>query len=148
MRAVLVSPRIAGLVPAPRQDGPRQAIRLQEWEREAAWPVIVDRQSWERCRAILLARTRAARHLRRESLLTGLVLCAQCAEPMYRGGWNDVRYWRCRGAEPGLHGCGKVAIKAVLDTDKLPDPEAEPRGSRMSCSRSCSTASTPESFER
>lgn len=128
VRAVLVSPRIAGLVPAPRGDGPRQAIHLQEWEREAIWPVIVDRESWERCRAILLARTRTARHPRRESLLTGLVFCGQCGEPMYRGGWNDVRYWRCRGDEPGLHGCGKVAIKAVLDTDRLPDPAAEPRG--------------------
>lgn len=128
VRAVLVSPRIAGLVPAPRGDGTRQAIHLQEWEREGTWPVIVDRESWERCRAILVARTRTARHPRRESLLTGLVFCGQCGEPMYRGGWNDVRYWRCRGDEPGLHGCGKVAIKAVLDFDRLPDPAAEPRG--------------------
>src|SRR5215510_3734689 len=127
VRAVLVSPRIARLVRSPRGDRPRQAIRIQEWEREATWPVVVDRESWERCLAILLARTRTARHPRRESLLTGMVYCGQCGEPMYRGGWNDVRYWRCRVDEPGLRGCGKVAIKAVLDFDRLPDPAAEPR---------------------
>jgi hypothetical protein len=92
---------------------------------EAKWPAIVDRTRWERLQALLDQRGAAGRIPRRRSLLTGLVVCANCGSTMSRTGSRGKgsrsgavrRVWRCpyvKASEKSKRsGCGNVSIDAA-----------------------------------
>jgi hypothetical protein len=96
-----------------------------EPEGKAAWPAIVERAKWERCREILEERATRTDHPRRQSLLTGLLICGNCGAVMTASvhttpnpDGSTRRIWRCGGqpgrvGQDGKRGCGKVAIQAV-----------------------------------
>src|SRR5262245_28563812 len=99
LRRVLVSPRVAGLMP----DG----------EHEAAWEPVLDRGTWEMLRAVLTASEanpragQGALHL-----LSGIALCGECDHPLWAGH---------NGSKPGVvayrcprQGCHKVGRNAEL----------------------------------
>lgn len=72
LRKLLLRPRIAGLLPESRGMRP------------AAWPEILDRQTWEAVRSVLLHKAEGfayATNLRRY-LLSGLALCGPCGESL------------------------------------------------------------------
>jgi site-specific DNA recombinase len=76
LRRTLTSPRIAG-------------IRDHKGEQHtAAWPPILDRETWERLQLVLKAEARFAgadKKGARTYLLTGLVYCGNCGEPAPEG---------------------------------------------------------------
>ena len=96
----LVNPRYAGLMP----DG----------ESKAAWPAILERETWERARLVL--EHRAAQHLREPGsgarhLLSGIARCGRegCGRPLMTAhvsnrGYKSVVY----GCDARKGGCGKV----------------------------------------
>ncbi len=127
VKRILTSPRNAGLVPrqtlSTDEDGTTR-VRVEP-EGKAAWPAIVDRARWERCRDILEERATHAAHPRRRSLLTGLLLCGNCGAVMTASvhttpnpDGSTRRVWRCNGTpgkvgQDGTRSCGKVAIQAA-----------------------------------
>jgi site-specific DNA recombinase len=99
LQHLLSAPRIAGL----REH--RGAV-----VGKAAWPAIVDEVTWERVRSALEVRSpRGATVPRR--LLTGLVRCGICGDPLYGGRNNGKRSYDCRPA-PQFSGCGRIRIAA------------------------------------
>jgi site-specific DNA recombinase len=80
---------------------------------DAAWPPILDVDTWEACCAILDARFASPGPRARSYLLAGLVVCGRCgkrmhAQPSHRKGRNLRRY-ACI-ADRG--GCGRCGINA------------------------------------
>jgi DNA invertase Pin-like site-specific DNA recombinase len=122
VRRVLLSPRNAGLVPHYRPekvtvDGKQITRTVIDSMGEAKWPAIVDRAKWERCRKVLEDRSPHYVQPRRRSLLTGLVLCANCGARMLRNSHQGRKVWRCP-SDPGKLGsdgkpaCGRLSIGA------------------------------------
>jgi DNA invertase Pin-like site-specific DNA recombinase len=126
IKRILTSPRNAGLMPRHRHETDEEGTtRLRvEPDGEAAWPAIVERAKWERCRALLEEREARAAHPRRRSLLTGLLICGYCGATVTASvhttpnpDGSTRRIWRCAG-KPGMVGqdgkrsCGKVSIAA------------------------------------
>jgi site-specific DNA recombinase len=137
LRRVLVSRRIAG-------------VRVHNGaEYPAAWPAILDTETWERLQLLLTSEARmvgAARKGGRTYLLTGLIYCGKCGkdgEPGalltgagksdYAGGPVLRRYY-CRAFDPGGYqsGCGQLgrladpvelllseAVLDVLDSPRM-----------------------------
>jgi site-specific DNA recombinase len=106
LRAMLMSPGVAG-------------IRSYKGTEVASggWPAILDRVTWQQLRARLEANSpkggRPAEHL-----LSGLVRCGRCGQPMHsahhldrKRGLADRRQYACR-RRPGQLNCGKMAISA------------------------------------
>src|SRR6185312_14632557 len=99
LRRILMSPRIAGLMP----DG----------EHTAAWQPVLDRETWEMVRGVLAvnqANPRAG--LGALHLLSGIATCGQCGHVLWAGH---------NGTKPGVvayrcprPGCGKVGRNATL----------------------------------
>jgi hypothetical protein len=93
-------------------------------EGTAAWPAIVDRVRWERCREVIEQRAPHWAHPRRRSLLTGLLICGYCGAAMTASvhttpnpDGSPRRVWRCTGkpgkvGQDGKPGCGRVSISA------------------------------------
>jgi site-specific DNA recombinase len=133
VKSILMSPRHAGLLPrhvTETDDEGNTRMRTVAGGK-AAWPAIVDRAKWERCREILEEREARAAHPRRRSLLTGLLVCGNCGTVMTSSNHTTPnpdgsprRVWRCTG-NPGMVGqdgkraCGKVSITAGLLEDHL-----------------------------
>jgi hypothetical protein len=77
------------------------------------WPAILDRDTFERVRTVILAPKKMDKSNVRRHLLTGLVYCAQCSSAFRAGRSRDVLAYRCPGAP---HGCGRVQVNcATLD---------------------------------
>jgi site-specific DNA recombinase len=102
LKRLLRNPRYAGLMP----DG----------ETAAAWPAILDRETWERARIMIDARaSRYAREpLPAKHLLSGIATCV-CGKPMRIAhvtsrGYRTLVY-ACAKRDTG--GCGKVYRNAV-----------------------------------
>jgi site-specific DNA recombinase len=126
VKRILMSPRNAGLVPRHNyvtdEEG-RTRLRVDP-EGPAAWPAIVERTKWERCREVLAERETHSAHPRRRSLLTGLLLCGYCGAVMTASvhttpnpDGSPRRVWRCAGTpgkvgRDGKKSCGKVSIRA------------------------------------
>ncbi|HWT85498.1 MAG TPA: recombinase family protein [Myxococcales bacterium] len=123
-RAIITSPRNAGLVPhhRPVKDEEGKVRTVIEAAGPAKWPAIIDRPTWERCCEVIESRAPRWVQPRRRSLLTGLVRCGYCGGPMTRDLTQDARgnrraVWRCT-ARPGRVGmdgntaCGRVSITA------------------------------------
>jgi hypothetical protein len=81
----------------------------------AAWPAIIDRDTWDQLRA-----DRASSHPGRpyvpKYLLSGLLRCSSCGRPLYatatgRGGVN----YRCSPTQTTKgRGCGRISIAAAV----------------------------------
>jgi DNA invertase Pin-like site-specific DNA recombinase len=128
VKTILMSPRHAGLMPRTVEETDEEGntrMRVVP-DGPAAWPAIVDRARWERCREILEEREARASHPRRRSLLTGLLVCGNCGTVITSSHHSTPnpdgtprRVWRCSG-NPGMVGtdgkraCGKVSITAGL----------------------------------
>jgi DNA invertase Pin-like site-specific DNA recombinase len=93
--AILTVPRTAGL---------RQ--HRGEVVGKAAWPAILDRDTWERVRAVFEAR-KGTKVVRGAALLTGVLRCSRCGVHLNRSG----PVYKCMKA-PGKRGCGRLAVKA------------------------------------
>ena len=103
LRRWLANPRYAGLMP----DG----------ESAAAWPAILDRETWERVRLVLEAR--AAGHPREGrppvNLLTGIARCGTCGRTLMTAHVSSRGYRsRLYGCDKREGGCGKVWRNAEL----------------------------------
>jgi site-specific DNA recombinase len=103
LRRWLANPRYAGLMP----DG----------ETRAAWPAILERETWERVRLVLEAR--AAAHPREggpaANLLTGIARCGTCGRTLMTAHVSSRGYRaRVYGCDKREGGCGKVWRNAEL----------------------------------
>jgi DNA invertase Pin-like site-specific DNA recombinase len=106
LRRVLTSARIAGL-----------RSHHGEVTAEAVWPRIVDRETHERLRAVLLdPRRRTSLPAARRYELTGLAVCGRCSAPLVAAPLPRGRTYACRSQQrAGLDGeraCGGVRILA------------------------------------
>jgi hypothetical protein len=77
----------------------------------AAWPAILDRDSWEQLRAIFGARGDRQPPGRRKALLTGLLVCGRCGETLGKATENNKGGYKCQRT-PGKHGCNRLSIIA------------------------------------
>jgi len=103
LKRLLTSARIAGL----REH--RGAVAAT-----ADWPAIVDRQTWERVRAILLdpRRQKNAGRTARRYLLTGFGTCGLCGAKLVARPRDDGRRCYVCASGPGFSGCGKIRVLA------------------------------------
>ena len=110
LRRALVSPRIVGL-----------REHRGEVVGDAVWPAIVDRVTWERCRAVLSDPARRQGGRPPSYLLTGgLVVCARCGTALVCRPRQGRRRYAC-AADPGIDGCGGVAVMADPLEDEVRD---------------------------
>lgn len=84
----------------------------------ASWPAIVDRETLEQVRAVLLNPARRVTTASpRVSPLRGLIRCGLCGELMVTGSATNrrqadpVRTYRC-GRPPAHQGCGRMVVRA------------------------------------
>jgi DNA invertase Pin-like site-specific DNA recombinase len=100
LRYMLCRPRLAG---------------LREYKGEilgdAVWERILDRETWERVRAVLTDPARRQPGPRRRYLLSGIASCSECGATLRAQNISKRGYstYACR-SEPGRR-CGKVRIK-------------------------------------
>ncbi len=93
--AVVTKPRVAGL-----------RVHRDEIVGSAAWPAILDRDTWERLRITLSGRAEGTTNVFRY-WLTGVLRCSRCAGGLYAGQQRGGhRYW-CSTPHGG---CGGIAI--------------------------------------
>jgi site-specific DNA recombinase len=132
VKTILMSPRHAGLVPRSIEETDEEGNKRSRIvpDGPAAWPAIVDRAKWERCREILEEREARVSYPRRRSLLTGLLLCGNCGAVITSSHHTPSpdgtprRVWRCSGnpGKVGMNGkrsCGKVSITAGLLEERI-----------------------------
>lgn len=98
LKRLLTNPRIAGWAAL---DG--------EIIAEGTWPPLIDRDTWEGVQALLRSRTRA--FVPRKALLTRLIQCGACGQPMVTSDAKGNRTYRCP-SRPNMPGCGKVSGNA------------------------------------
>lgn len=139
LRNVLASPRVAGL---------RQ--HRGEVVGEAAWPAILDRDTWESVRAILEDPNR--RHKPREGrhLLTRILRCQRCGAGLVAGVNNGNRAYLCRKSHGG---CGRLAIRAeeteaVVVEMVLASTEGPALRQALTADRAAASAEGLEAVER
>jgi len=94
VRAVLRNPRYVGRV---RYRG-QIIVDSEGVPVKAAWPAVVDEDTWEAAQAIMAGAT--GRKPRGRHLLTGVALCGVCGAPVQSGGnaRRGVRGYRCSAA--------------------------------------------------
>ena len=75
----------------------------------AVWPAVLDRQTWDQLRAVLLNPERNT-NVRKASryLLTGLIHCGGCGAALFSRPRNKTRRYLCAGRRPG-HQLGIIA---------------------------------------
>jgi DNA invertase Pin-like site-specific DNA recombinase len=102
LKGALTGYRIVGLrehVPvADRRRGAKQGVVT-----EAVWPAILDETTWRKVRAILTDPRRVKKRPPRSYLLSGLLRCGWCGQPM-AGGQDG---YKC---QPGRGGCGRIGV--------------------------------------
>jgi DNA invertase Pin-like site-specific DNA recombinase len=112
LRVTLISGRVAG-----RREVDVAAEKEGKGKREdvgpAEWPAILDRQTWERVRAILTDPARKMTTRGRRHLLTGLLRCGYCGGRMSVGpDAKGVSRYKCHPA-PGTNNCGRLSVAAT-----------------------------------
>lgn len=98
--SILTGPRVAGL----RRYQGRIAGR-------AAWPAILEQQTWEQVCAALSSRAGGGRSNRLKRWLTGVLICGLCDQFLIGSRApqpGEHRYW----CAPHKGGCGKITISA------------------------------------
>ena len=109
---LLRSPRIAGLrVHNPGNGNGKRRGSKANVIGPAAWPGVIDVETHRRVVAALDARTPVGRRGRVPYLLTGVLVCGLCGAQMVAQASAGARRYACRKG-PGLHGCGRLTIKA------------------------------------
>jgi len=102
LRKLLEAPRVAG---------------LREYRNEilgpAAWPAILDQQTYARLRAHFgdASRRRGGRAPVRVHLLSGIARCGRCNRTLFSNVVKESRYYVCRTMQ-SRGGCGRLGIKA------------------------------------
>lgn len=101
---------------------------------EGQWVPILDRDTWETVRALLMSRQRVRPP--RVALLGGLVFCGTCGHRLITSayGRGGDRTYRCPN-RPGLRGCGRVSglaapIEELVEAfavERFRDPRVETR---------------------
>lgn len=105
LRSILQAPRVAGL------RAHNGAI-----VGEAVWPAILEREQWEPLAAMLAARAIGGDRNTTAHLLTGLLVCGNCGDPLNSGKNNGLRAYRCSRAEGKRNGCGlSIAAEPLED---------------------------------
>jgi site-specific DNA recombinase len=102
LKRILVNPRIAGL----------RAYK-GEVVRDAAWPAILPRETWEAVRAILNDPVRGRGGHPPRWPLAGLAVCGLCEVPMRIKGTHGRSAYACDPTKPGFKGCGRVSVDAL-----------------------------------
>lgn len=98
--SIITGPRVAGL----------RRYRGQI-AGKAAWPAILDQETWERVCATLSSRAHGKRSNQLKRWLTGVLVCGLCGRHLIGARSNQPgqhRYW----CAPPKGGCGKIAISA------------------------------------
>lgn len=103
LRTMLAGPRLAGL-----------RVHQGDVIGDAVWPAIIDRETFERVRAVLGDPRRHQRGRPPAFLLSSLLRCGRCGEIMHAGtrAHDGARRWVCN-KQPGKEACGRVAIVAA-----------------------------------
>ena len=143
---ILANPRHAGLLAQVADkrgrkfmDGPKLTGRMMQG------PALVDVITWRRVQSQLDARGKIHRKPRRRSLLTGLLFCSKCGEPLRRAGSRPKpgeavgrKVWRCPS--------GEVSIDAAHTEETIVDATTRYLDSRNLLER-VRQASTPSDKE-
>jgi hypothetical protein len=79
----------------------------------AAWPAILDDQTYANVRAMFgdMTRRHGGRPAVSTHLLSGTARCARCGRTLYSNVIRGVRYYVCRSV-PTRGGCGRLGIQA------------------------------------
>jgi len=105
LRRIISSPRICGIRTHLGTHYPAQ------------WPAIISYEDWQRLQIVWRARAQHGTVEPRRYLLTGLLFCGNCDNPMVGQTWHDtrrpgstIRRYRCAKDEAYYHrsGCGKI----------------------------------------
>jgi len=99
---------VTDLLTTPRLAGLRE--HQGEVVGEAAWPAILERETWERLVALARARRRGPGRPQTR-LLTGLVFCGRCGGPMRSSGSKGSPTYACQ-RRPGNDACGRLSVNA------------------------------------
>jgi site-specific DNA recombinase len=104
---------------APRNAGLREHRKVVVGD--AVWPAIVDRETWEKARAILAPRTQPVNSSARRYLLTGFLFCARCGGKLLPRATdaNGRRRYGCLPKQEG--GCGGITIHCDSTHDLIRD---------------------------
>lgn len=99
LRRLLMSARISG-----RREHRGEVVAVAEW------PAIISPADSDRLRSLLADPARRKNHRVRRYLLTGLLTCGVCGEPLIARPRGDGRRRYVCARRPGSKGCGKLAI--------------------------------------
>ncbi|HEY8828638.1 MAG TPA: recombinase family protein [Jatrophihabitantaceae bacterium] len=105
LRNLLTGPRVAGKrqhIPAADR---RQGVTTPKLT-DAVWPAILDLETWQRLRILLLDPARRNTRPPRSYLLSGLLICSLCDAPMTGG--NSA--YKCSVSSGG---CGKMSVSMI-----------------------------------
>jgi site-specific DNA recombinase len=100
LKRILLTPRVAGL-----------RAYNGEVVREAAWPAILPRPTWEAVRAILEAPERRRGGKPARWPLAGLLWCT-CGQPLRTRGSRYGTVYACDPTKLNFQGCGRIQINA------------------------------------
>lgn len=125
LRGMLVAPRITGL-----------RAHKGEVVGEAVWPAILDRETWEKIVRLFADRQGRPRDVTNRKLLTGLLTCGRCGQPLWAGQNNGKATYACvrHESRPGcflsieasqLEALVVEATLQRLDDAKLPVTDAD-----------------------
>jgi site-specific DNA recombinase len=109
VHAVVTKPRVAGL-----------REHRGEIVGKAAWPAILDQNTWERVRLALEGRARGHSN-RIQRWLSGVLVCGKCGHGLsgqQQGKGRGPRYW-CSTVKGGCGGIGVDAAKSEAHVEKL-----------------------------
>jgi DNA invertase Pin-like site-specific DNA recombinase len=93
------------------QTAKRTLNRVEYFERENAWPEIIEKTQWEECHRLMEAKaTGKVRPRTGSGALNGVLFCGVCGNPLYRqtskSGKNTVVYYWCKtSTENPAAGC-------------------------------------------
>lgn len=128
LRNTLTGPRIVGLrqyIPAAdRRRGVTTPTKLVP----ATWPAILDRQVWDDVRDVLLDPRRKKTRPPRAYLLSYVLHCGICGQPLTGG--NGA--YKCSTTTPG--GCGKLGV-TMAPVDKIVTEWARAEGNKPSAKK-------------
>jgi site-specific DNA recombinase len=105
IKRVLTSPRVAGL----RQ---YQGEILEGVQ--TAWQPIIDRETWEKVRAVLTDPKRFTGPRTQSYPLSGILTCALCGEPLKA---MPRQGRRCYGCKKETGGCGRIHVRSEAIED-------------------------------
>ena len=98
VKQMLLAPRLCG-------------VRVHHGEvREAVWPAILPRDTWEAVKAVLAAPGRTWPTRTRSHPLRKILVCGECGRELYNGSSSHTRLYQCRSLRGG--GCGRTFVRA------------------------------------